>query len=128
GELIESGMPTFGICLGHQLLGLASGARGIKLKHGHHGANHPVLAVASGQVLISSQNHGFALDDASLPDTMRTSHRSLVDGTLQWLECKDRPVLGFQGHPEASPGPQDVQPPFDRLFELMESYSLQTAG
>jgi len=128
GELIESGMPTFGICLGHQLLGLASGARGIKLKHGHHGANHPVLAVDSGQVLISSQNHGFALDEASLPDTMRTTHRSLFDGTLQGLECKDRPVLGFQGHPEASPGPQDVQPLFDRFFELMESSSLQTAG
>lgn len=128
GELIESGMPTFGICLGHQLLGLASGANGIKLKHGHHGANHPVEAVDTGQVLISSQNHGFALDEASLPDFMRTTHRSLFDGTLQGVECKDRPVMTFQGHPEASPGPQDVQPLFDRFFKLMEASSLQPAG
>jgi carbamoyl-phosphate synthase small subunit len=119
-ELVLSGLPTFGICLGHQLLGLASGARTMKMKFGHHGANHPVLDKDTGQVLITSQNHGFALDPASLPATVRTTHVSLFDGSLQGIARTDRPAFGFQGHPEASPGPHDVAYLFDRFVKLME--------
>ncbi len=118
-EVVDSGTPTFGICLGHQLLGLASGACTVKMKFGHHGANHPVLDVESGRVMISSQNHGFAVDEASLPDHVRTTHRSLFDGSLQGIHRMDRPAFGFQGHPEASPGPHDARPLFAHFVELM---------
>ena len=103
--LVDSGLPTFGICLGHQLLALASGARTVKMKFGHHGANHPVLDIDSGRVMITSQNHGFAVDEDTLPDNVRATHRSLFDGSLQGIERTDRPAFSFQGHPEASPGP-----------------------
>jgi len=119
-EIVDSGMPTFGICLGHQLLGLASGASTVKMKFGHHGANHPVQDLASGAVMISSQNHGFAVDEASLPDNLRATHKSLFDGSLQGIHRTDRPAFSFQGHPEASPGPHDVAPVFDHFIELME--------
>jgi carbamoyl-phosphate synthase small subunit len=119
-EIVDRGLPAFGICLGHQLLGLAAGGRSMKMKFGHHGANHPVLDLDSGRVMISSQNHGFAIDEASLPEGVRTTHRSLFDGTLQGLEWTDRPAFGFQGHPEASPGPHDVKPLFDKFIRLME--------
>ena len=119
-ELVERGIPTFGICLGHQILGLASGARTMKMKFGHHGANHPVKDLDSGQVLITSQNHGFAVDQASLPPTMRVTHVSLFDGSLQGMERTDRPAFSFQGHPEASPGPHDIVYLFDRFVSLME--------
>lgn len=118
-EIIRAAVPVFGICLGHQLLGLASGARTVKMKFGHHGANHPVQDLDSGRVMISSQNHGFAVDEGSLPDNLRATHRSLFDGSLQGLERTDVPAFGFQGHPEASPGPHDVQPLFDRFIALM---------
>ena len=118
-ELLEKKIPTFGICLGHQLLALASGARTVKMKFGHHGANHPVQDLASRQVAITSQNHGFAVDEASLPDTLRATHRSLFDGSLQGVERTDLPAFGFQGHPEASPGPHDVAPLFDRFVALI---------
>ena len=114
-----TGLPLFGICLGHQLLGLASGAKTIKMKFGHHGANHPVQDLASGTVMISSQNHGFAVDEASLSANLRATHRSLFDGSLQGIERSDRPAFSFQGHPEASPGPHDVALLFDRFIELM---------
>ncbi len=119
-ELVERGIPTFGICLGHQLLGLASGAKTVKMKFGHHGANHPVQELVSGRVMISSQNHGFAVDEASLPDHVRATHRSLFDGSLQGLEWKNRPAFSFQGHPEASPGPHDVGGLFDRFITAMQ--------
>jgi carbamoyl-phosphate synthase small subunit len=119
-EIVDSGMPTFGICLGHQLLGLASGARTVKMKFGHHGANHPVLDKDTGQVLITSQNHGFAVDPASLPDTVRATHVSLFDGSLQGIARTDRPAFSFQGHPEASPGPHDMAYLFDRFVKLMD--------
>ncbi len=119
-EIVDSGMPTFGICLGHQLLGLASGAKTVKMKFGHHGANHPVQDLARGTVMISSQNHGFAVDEATLPDTLRATHKSLFDGSLQGIHRTDRPAFSFQGHPEASPGPHDVAPVFDHFIELME--------
>lgn len=117
--LLEREMPLFGICLGYQLLGLAAGARTVKMKFGHHGANHPVLDVDDGTVMISSQNHGFAVDEASLPANVRATHRSLFDGSLQGIEFVDRPAFGFQGHPEASPGVNDVASLFDRFIEHM---------
>ncbi|MCP5304618.1 MAG: glutamine-hydrolyzing carbamoyl-phosphate synthase small subunit [Chromatiaceae bacterium] len=119
-EIVASGMPTFGICLGHQLLGLASGARTVKMKFGHHGANHPVQDLATGAVMISSQNHGFAVDGASLPANLKATHKSLFDGSLQGIHRTDRPAFSFQGHPEASPGPHDVAPVFDHFIDLME--------
>jgi carbamoyl-phosphate synthase small subunit len=118
-EILEAGIPLFGICLGHQLLGLASGARTLKMKFGHHGANHPVLDLATGRVMISSQNHGFAVDEASLPAHLQATHRSLFDGSLQGVHRSDWPAFGFQGHPEASPGPHDVASLFDHFIDLM---------
>ena len=121
-ELIASGKPTFGICLGHQIMALASGAKTFKMKFGHHGANHPVKDLDSGRVSITSQNHGFAVDAASLPATLRATHVSLFDGTLQGLARTDRPAFCFQGHPEASPGPHDIGYLFDRFVKLMEQH------
>ena len=112
-------IPLFGICLGHQILGLAAGAKTIKMKFGHHGANHPVQDLDSGRVMISSQNHGFAVDEETLPDEVRTTHRSLFDGSLQGIEFTDRPAFSFQGHPEASPGPRDLGSLFERFVALM---------
>ena len=117
--LIDSGIPTFGICLGHQIMALASGAKTFKMKFGHHGANHPVKDLDSGRVSITSQNHGFAVDETSLPATLRATHVSLFDGTLQGLARTDRPAFCFQGHPEASPGPHDIAYLFDRFTTLM---------
>jgi len=116
---LETDIPVFGICLGHQLLGLAVGARTIKMKFGHHGANHPVQDLATGRVVITSQNHGFAVDADSLPDNVRVTHKSLFDGSLQGIELVDKPVFSFQGHPEASPGPHDLLPLFDRFTQAM---------
>jgi carbamoyl-phosphate synthase small subunit len=118
-EIVATGMPTFGICLGHQLLGLAAGGRTLKMKFGHHGANHPVLDKDTGQVLITSQNHGFAVDPASLPSNCRVTHVSLFDGTLQGFAYTDKPAFCFQGHPEAIPGPHDVGYLFDRFVKMM---------
>jgi len=118
-EFLETDIPVFGICLGHQLLGLACGARTVKMKFGHHGANHPVQDLETGRVYITSQNHGFAVDEATLPAHVKPTHRSLFDGSLQGIAFKDRPVFGFQGHPEASPGPHDLKPLFQRFNELM---------
>ncbi|HEU5293664.1 MAG TPA: glutamine-hydrolyzing carbamoyl-phosphate synthase small subunit [Burkholderiaceae bacterium] len=118
--LIDKGLPTFGICLGHQILALASGAKTFKMKFGHHGANHPVKDLDSGRVSITSQNHGFAVDEKSLPPTLRPTHVSLFDGTLQGLARTDKPAFCFQGHPEASPGPHDIGYLFDRFVALME--------
>ena len=117
--LVDAGLPTFGICLGHQLMGLASGARTVKMKFGHHGANHPVVDLDSGRVMITSQNHGFAVAEDSLPANVRATHRSLFDGSLQGIERVDRPAFSFQGHPEASPGPHDVDPLFARFIRSM---------
>ena len=119
-ELVDTGVPVFGICLGHQLLGLASGGRTIKMKFGHHGANHPVQDLETGRVMISSQNHGFAVDEETLPPNLKPTHRSLFDGSLQGIHRIDRPAFGFQGHPEASPGPHDVAPVFDHFIDLIK--------
>ena len=119
-KLLKKKIPMFGICLGHQLLGLAAGARTVKMKFGHHGANHPVQDLSSGKVMITSQNHGFTLDEDSLPKSTRPSHRSLFDHSLQGIEFIDAPVFGFQGHPEASPGPHDVAGLFDRFIASMD--------
>jgi carbamoyl-phosphate synthase small subunit len=118
-ELVETSVPVFGICLGHQILGLASGARTVKMKFGHHGGNHPVQDLDSGKVFITSQNHGFAVDESTLPANVRPTHRSLFDGSLQGIAYKDRPAFSFQGHPEASPGPHDLKGLFDRFNHLM---------
>nr|WP_242469573.1 glutamine-hydrolyzing carbamoyl-phosphate synthase small subunit [Rhabdochromatium marinum] len=121
-ELLEARVPLFGICLGHQLLGLACGAQTLKMKFGHHGANHPVEELATRRVMISSQNHGFAVDEQSLPETLVATHRSLFDGSLQGIHHRHCPAFGFQGHPEASPGPHDVAPLFAHFTELMREY------
>lgn len=119
-SFLELGIPVFGICLGHQLLALAAGAKTEKMKFGHHGANHPVQHIDSGRVMITSQNHGFAVDEASLPDDVVATHRSLFDGTLQGIEISGKPAFSFQGHPEASPGPHDLLPLFDRFIQMMD--------
>ena len=121
-EILQTDIPVFGICLGHQLLALASGAKTIKMKFGHHGANHPVQDLSTGVVMITSQNHGFAVDESSLPEFLKATHRSLFDGSLQAVERTDKAAFSFQGHPEASPGPHDVAPLFDRFFELIASH------
>jgi len=122
-ELVAAGVPTFGICLGHQLLALASGAKTVKMKFGHHGANHPVKDLDSGRVSITSQNHGFAVDPATLPANLRSTHVSLFDGSLQGIARTDAPAFSFQGHPEASPGPHDVSYLFDRFIKLMADHA-----
>ncbi len=119
-EIVAKEIPTFGICLGHQLLGLAAGAKTVKMKFGHHGANHPVQDLDTGKVHITSQNHGFAVDEKSLPKNVRTTHKSLFDGSLQGIALTDRPAFGFQGHPEASPGPREMAYLFDRFVDLMQ--------
>jgi carbamoyl-phosphate synthase small subunit len=119
-EILAAGLPTYGICLGHQLLGLACGAKTVKMKFGHHGANHPVQDLDTKRVMITSQNHGFAVDAATLPDNLRATHVSLFDGSLQGIARRDVPAFGFQGHPEASPGPHDVSHLFDRFIRLMQ--------
>jgi carbamoyl-phosphate synthase small subunit len=119
-EFIGAGLPMFGICLGHQLLGLAAGASTVKMKFGHHGANHPVQDLKTSQVMITSQNHGFAVDEDSLPETVSATHRSLFDGSLQGIELSSAPAFGFQGHPEASPGPHDIAGIFDRFIDSID--------
>ena len=118
-KFLGTDLPVFGICLGHQILGLAAGARTVKMKFGHHGANHPVQDLESGRVFITCQNHGFAVDETTLPEGVRATHRSLFDGSLQGIAFSERPVFGFQGHPEASPGPHDLRPLFERFNHLM---------
>ena len=122
-SIVDSGMPVFGICLGHQLLSLASGAKTMKMKFGHHGANHPVQDLETGEVMITSQNHGFAVDESTLPANVKATHRSLFDGSLQGITLTDRPAFSFQGHPEASPGPHDVAGLFDHFIELMQAHN-----
>jgi carbamoyl-phosphate synthase small subunit len=126
-ELIRAKVPTFGICLGHQLLGLSVGAKTVKMKFGHHGANHPVIDLDTGRVMISSQNHGFAVDETTLPANVKATHRSLFDGSLQGIRLTDAPAFSFQGHPEASPGPHDVAGLFDQFIELMEARAAAAA-
>jgi carbamoyl-phosphate synthase small subunit len=123
--LLQTDIPVFGICLGLQLLGLAAGMKSKKMNHGHHGANHPVKNLEDGTVLITSQNHGFCIDDDSLPSNVKVTHRSLFDDSLQGIHLTDGPAFGFQGHPEASPGPHDAAPLFDHFIELIATY---TAG
>jgi carbamoyl-phosphate synthase small subunit len=118
---------VFGICLGYQLLALAGGAKTMKMKFGHHGANHPVQDLKSGRVMITSQNHGFAVDAGTLPDNIQVTHESLFDGSLQGIAFKDRPAYGFQGHPEASPGPHDVLYLFERFIREMDEYKLSSS-
>ncbi len=127
-QILAANLPVFGICLGHQLLALACGAKTVKMKFGHHGANHPVQDLSSGQVFITSQNHGFAVDERSLNDRLRVTHKSLFDGSIQGLACVDRPAFSFQGHPEASPGPQDVSYLFDRFVALMIEHRRLPSG
>jgi len=127
-ELLAAGIPIFGICLGHQLLALASGARTVKMKFGHHGANHPVQDLDTGRVMITTQNHGFAVDSATLPANVRVTHVSLFDGTLQGFARTDRPAFCFQGHPEASPGPHDVDYLFDRFVGMLQQQTSQRGG
>jgi carbamoyl-phosphate synthase small subunit len=126
-DLVERGLPTFGICLGYQILALASGAKTLKMKFGHHGANHPVVHLRSGRVMISSQNHGFAVDEDSMPENLRTTHKSLFDQSLQGIEHRDRPAFGFQGHPEASPGPHDLRTLFEYFVYHMREYRQKPA-
>ncbi|HET6565749.1 MAG TPA: glutamine-hydrolyzing carbamoyl-phosphate synthase small subunit, partial [Xanthomonadales bacterium] len=126
-ELLKTDLPLFGICLGHQLLSLAIGAKTLKMKFGHHGANHPVQDLESGRVMITSQNHGFAVDEGSLPANVVATHRSLFDNTLQGIRLTDKPAFSFQGHPEASPGPQDIAGLFDGFTELLEAATVQGA-
>ena len=118
-DIVAESVPTFGICLGHQLLGLACGADTVKMKFGHHGGNHPVQELASGKVMITSQNHGFTIAEESIPETLSVTHRSLFDGTVQGVHHREQPAFGFQGHPEASPGPHDIKPLFDHFMHLM---------
>ncbi|OUS52343.1 carbamoyl phosphate synthase small subunit [Shewanella sp. SACH] len=121
-QILKTDTPIFGICLGHQLLALASGAKTLKMKFGHHGANHPVSNIEKGNVMITSQNHGFAADESTLPANIKVTHKSLFDGSLQGIHLTDKPAFSFQGHPEASPGPNDAAPLFDHFIELIEQY------
>jgi len=123
GEILQTSKPVFGICLGHQLLSLASGAKTVKMKFGHHGGNHPVSDLDTKEVMITSQNHGFAVDENSLPDNLKATHKSLFDGSLQGVHRTDKPAFSFQGHPEASPGPHDVAPLFDHFIDLINQQS-----
>ncbi|WP_413484727.1 glutamine-hydrolyzing carbamoyl-phosphate synthase small subunit [Shewanella baltica] len=125
-QILKTDTPIFGICLGHQLLALASGAKTLKMKFGHHGANHPVSNIEKGNVMITSQNHGFAADETTLPANIKVTHKSLFDGSLQGIHLTDKPAFSFQGHPEASPGPNDAAPLFDHFIELIEHYRLVT--